>query len=72
VEVDLDTTDENTNDKNADVRINFREPAKDEIGRVRTVALRAYICPNCRANIDRKTLRCEFCGTQFELEIEQP
>lgn len=32
----------------------------------------ALNCPNCGGPINRKTMTCEYCGTQFKLEEPKP
>lgn len=33
--------------------------------------LKAMTCKNCGANIDRRTMRCDYCGTEYESSNER-
>ena len=32
--------------------------------------LKAMVCQNCGATIDRRSMKCEYCGTQYEREYD--
>ena len=36
-----------------------------EIGVMVMIEIKALKCPYCGGNIDRKTMRCSFCGTEY-------